>query len=135
MTSTIRADLPLLVADTSVFVGVEQRRPVGPLPPGYEVVVTVVTLAELHLGVLNAPDPAIEAQRLLTFLSAWSMRTLDIDRDVAEHFAGLVRHARLGRRSIGVQDAWIAAIAVANGAAVATQDDDFDHLPVEVIKV
>jgi predicted nucleic acid-binding protein len=34
-----------------------------------------------------------------------------------------------------VQDAWIAATARAYGAAVYTQDDDFDGLDVEVVRV
>jgi toxin FitB len=53
------------ILDTSIFVAVEQGRPISrPLPEA--VSVSVVTLAELELGVLAARDPDIRAQRLAT---------------------------------------------------------------------
>ena len=53
------------ILDTSIFVAVEQGRPLErPLPDS--VSVSVVTLAELELGVLEARDPDTRAQRLAT---------------------------------------------------------------------
>ena len=51
--------------DTSVFVAREHGAALGPLPRLGAV--SVVTLAELHLGVLAATQPEIRAQRLRTF--------------------------------------------------------------------
>jgi predicted nucleic acid-binding protein len=41
--------------DTSVFVAREQGRTAEELPP--DAYISVVTLAELHVGILNAEDP------------------------------------------------------------------------------
>ena len=54
--------------DTSVFIAREQRRPLGPLPE--ELAVSVVTIAELELGVLAAVDPERRAQRADTLALA-----------------------------------------------------------------
>jgi predicted nucleic acid-binding protein len=52
------------VLDTSVLVAREQGRPPGDLPD--QAAISVVTVAELHLGVLLADDPRVRAQRLRT---------------------------------------------------------------------
>ena len=52
------------IADTSVFIAREAGRPVGELPD--ELAVSVITAAELELGVLRATDPATRATRLAT---------------------------------------------------------------------
>ena len=58
------------------------------------------------------------------------------DEAVAEHFARLVALERAAGRNPRVLDTLIAATAVTAGAAVATQDNDFDHLSgVPVVKV
>jgi predicted nucleic acid-binding protein len=77
------------------------------------------------------------ARRLAT-VSAVSATyiALPIDEDVAAAFAELVASARKAGRRPKVQDAWIAATARAHGAAIYTQDSDFDGLPgIEVIQV
>jgi predicted nucleic acid-binding protein len=50
------------VADTSVFIATEAGRPLGELPD--QIAVSVVTAAELELGVLRARDAGTRAQRL-----------------------------------------------------------------------
>ena len=50
--------------DTSIFIAREAGRPLGELPD--TVAVSVVTLAELHLGVLMAHGAAVRARRLRT---------------------------------------------------------------------
>lgn len=113
--------------DTSVFVAREQRRPLGPLPD--EVAVSVVTLSELRHGVLAADDHAVRAIRLRTLEAAKRLgRPLAIDEPVADEFARLRVALRAAGRAMKVNDGWIAATAVANGAAVCTQDSDFDVL-------
>jgi predicted nucleic acid-binding protein len=53
---------------------------------------------------------------------------LPVDEDAARVWARLRVHlAETGRR-MGVNDLWIAAIAVARGLSVITQDDDFAAL-------
>jgi len=113
------------VLDTSVFIGREQERPLGTLPD--EVAVSVVTLSELRHGVLAASGHEQMARRLSTLEVARQIAApLVIDEAVGDELARL----RMGLKAIGkamnVMDTWIAATAIAQGAAVCTQDADFD---------
>jgi predicted nucleic acid-binding protein len=121
--------------DTSIFIGQEQERDLAPLPD--EAAISVMTLAELHVGVLLARDPKIRAQRLRTL--ARVERTFDplpVDDAVARTFAEIVAHARRKRRQPRVVDALIAATAVANDLSLYSQDRDFQLIPgVELVLV
>lgn len=126
------------VLDTSVFVAREQGRQLGPLPD--EVAVSVVTISELRYGVLAASDHAARATRLSTLEAARRLGTpLAIDEAIGDELARLRIALRELGRSMKVMDAWIAATAVANEAAVCTQDADFDVLQeaglLEVVRV
>jgi predicted nucleic acid-binding protein len=56
------------------------------------------------------------------------LELLPVDAAAASHWATLrVLLAEAGRRA-NVNDLWVAAIALANGLPVVTQDDDFDVL-------
>ncbi len=121
--------------DTSVFVARETGRAHGALPE--TAAVSVVTFAELHLGVLLADEPTIRAQRLRTLSSVQALfEPLPIDSAVARIFAEIVAEARrLGKRP-KIMDTWIAATAVTHDLPVYTQDDDFVAIPrVRVIRV
>lgn len=121
--------------DTTVLIAREQGRPLGALPE--ESAISVVTLAELHIGVLLADEPRIRAQRMRSLSEV--ERTFDalpVDRDVARNFATIVADARKRGRKPKIMDAWIAATAVTHDLAVYTQDVDFDHLAdVQVVRV
>jgi len=113
------------ILDTSVFIAREQERPLGELPD--EVAVSVVTLSELRHGVLAAPGHEQMAQRLSTLEAARQIaKPLVIDETVGDEFARLRVALRAVDRSMKVMDGWIAATAMAYGAAVCTQDADFD---------
>ncbi len=121
--------------DTSVFIAREVGRSLGTLPT--VAAISVVTVAELHLGVLMANDPVARAQRLRTLSSV--MATFDplpIDSRVARTFAELVAEARRQGKRPGIMDTWIAATAVAHGLPLYTQDDGFAGIPrVRVTRV
>jgi predicted nucleic acid-binding protein len=121
--------------DTSVFVARETGRSYGALPA--VAAVSVVTLAELHLGVLLADDPTIRARRLRTLSSVEArFEPLPIDAAVARTFAEIVAEARRQGRRPKIMDTWIAATAVTQDLAVYTQDDDFSAIPrVRVMRV
>jgi predicted nucleic acid-binding protein len=121
--------------DTSVFIAREGGRPLGRLPD--TAAVSVVTVAELHLGVLMAEDPTSRAQRLRTLSAVMALfDPLPIDSSVARAFAELVAEARREGRRPKIMDTWIAATAVAHGIPVYTQDDDFLAIPqVQVVRV
>lgn len=124
-----------LILDTSIFVAIESGRPVADLPEGSEFAISVVTVAELRLGVLLASTQT-RARRLRTLERVLEMEPLVISPLVAEHFADVVAATRAEGRRMGIQDAWIAATALAAGAGVATQDADFEGIAgLEVIRV
>lgn len=121
--------------DTSVFVAQETGRFHGSLPA--MATVSVVTVAELHLGVLLAEDPQIRAQRLRTLSSVERLfEPLPVDAAVARTFAEIVAEARREGKRPRIMDTWIAATAVTHGLPVYTQDDDFLAIPrVRTIRV
>jgi predicted nucleic acid-binding protein len=113
------------VLDTSVFIAREVGRPLGELPD--EVAVSVVTLSELRHGVLAAEHHSERAVRLTTLEAARSLgRPLVIDQAVGDELARLRVELKAVGRAMKVMDAWIAATAMVHGAAVCTQDGDFD---------
>jgi predicted nucleic acid-binding protein len=126
---------PQAVLDTSVFIAAEQGRPLGLLPE--RSAISVVTLAELRLGVLMAPDPTSHAQRLSTFAAAErSFEPLAITVEIADVFADMIADARQQGRRPKVMDVWIAATAVVHGVPVYTQDAGFDRLKgVTVVRI
>jgi predicted nucleic acid-binding protein len=119
-----------------VFIADEQgRRLLSYLLPD-EAAVSVVTLAELELGVHLAANEAVRAHRLRTLQATRSTHVaLPVDEAVAGAFAELVATARRQGRRPKVQATWVAATARAVDVAVFTQDSDFDDLAVEVIRV
>ncbi len=127
------------VLDTSVFIAQESGRPldVSLLPD--QVATTVVTLAELNLGVLAAISGDVRAQRLATLDAIADIAALPVDEDAARMWARLRIHlAETGRR-VRINDLWIAAVAASRGLPVVTQDGDFDALDgvagLDVIRV
>jgi predicted nucleic acid-binding protein len=113
------------VLDTSVFIAVEQGRGLSRSLPD-QVGVSVVTLAELELGVLVARDADVRALRLTTLLRVREQASgLPIDEPVSSAYARLAAGELSAGRRPRVNDTWIAATAVVHGAEVWTQDDDF----------
>jgi predicted nucleic acid-binding protein len=121
--------------DTSVFIAAEAGRPLTSLPD--EAAISVVTLAELHLGVLLAKDGLTRARRLRTVTRVErELAAIPIDSEVAHIFASIVAEARVAGRRPRVMDVWIAATCVRHGLVVFTQDADFDDIPqVQVQRV
>ncbi|MGI8631706.1 MAG: PIN domain-containing protein [Solirubrobacterales bacterium] len=122
------------VLDTSVFIARESGRPLGTLPEhGY---VSVMTVAELRVGVLVASDPATRAQRMRTLSEVEGLQALPVDDAVAREFADLVALAREANQRPRILDTLIAATARLREVPVYTQDADFDAIPgVEVVRV
>lgn len=123
------------VADTSVFIAREAGRPLGDLPD--EVAVSVVTAAELELGVLRAREAQVRAVRVATLARVRAeYPLLAIDDATASWFARIADEELSAGRRLRRHDVWIAATAARHGAAVVTQDADFGGFrSVEVIRV
>ena len=125
------------IADTSLFIARETGRPLEAQEEDREIAVSIVTIAELEMGVLAAAEPRTRAGRLQTLRDAEQLNALPIDRAVASAFATLAVEMRTaGHGKLGIQDAWIAATAIAHDADLLTQDGDFDAVPnVRVVKL
>jgi hypothetical protein len=117
------------VLDTSIFIAHESGRRLDASVFPDEVATTVVTVAELNLGVLAAAASAdVRAQRLATLDAIADIVAFPVDDSAARMWARLRIHlAETGRR-VRINDLWIAAIAACRGLPVVTQDDDFDPL-------
>ncbi|MGI8730641.1 MAG: PIN domain-containing protein [Solirubrobacteraceae bacterium] len=115
------------MADTSVFVAVEQERTVGDPPPG-QARVSVATLTELVFGVHRAEHGPARELREETLRRAGSFIAMPYDELVAQRLGELLAAARNAQRRAGIMDAIIAATALAHDLTVWTQDDDFDVL-------
>jgi predicted nucleic acid-binding protein len=122
----VTADTAL--ADTSFFVAIEQGRPFrGTAPVKYRV--SIITIGELRAGVLSASNDTDRARRLRTLTTAMQVDPVPVTDDVATAWAELRSALRSAKRSMPVNDSWIAATAIALGIPVATQDDDYDDVP------
>lgn len=116
--------------DTSVLIARESGRPLDAESLPAQTAVSVVTLAELHAGVLAATDTATRARRLATLDAVSAVEALPVTAEAARHWAMLrTRLAEEGRRA-KINDLWIAAVAAANGMDVVSQDDDFDAIEI-----
>ena len=122
------------IADTSIFIAQETGRELGELPE--QIAVSVITAAELELGVLRATDPNARAIRLSTLSRVQATYPLlPIDAETASCFARIASAERSRGRRLRRHDTWIAATAMRHGAAVLTQDTDFSSFEdVNVIR-
>jgi len=126
--------------DTSVFIARESGRSLGALPD--RVAVSVVTIGELQVGVLNASDDDVQARRADTLALARAADPIPISEAIMVSWARLVADCRRAgvSRMVKLTDALIAATAVEHGLPVVTQDADFEeiadaHSPLRVLNV
>ena len=123
------------IADTSIFIAQEAGRELGDIPD--QIAVSVITAAELELGVLRATESEARAIRLSTLSRVQATYPLlPVDPEVASCFARIAS-AELSRgRRLRRHDTWIAATALRHDAAVVTQDAGFSKFEdVTVIRV
>lgn len=103
--------------DTSVLVSGLQSGDLSRLPD--ELAISVMSVGELHAGVLTAADDTTRAGRLRRLTDVQrEFAILEIDVAVAQHFGE--PRARSGRRAVG--DLLIAATAAAHGLVLVTRD-------------
>jgi predicted nucleic acid-binding protein len=123
------------IADTSIFIAQETGRQLGELPE--EIAVSVITAAELELGVLRAVDPVARAVRLSTLSRVQATYPLlPVDPEVASCFARIASAEKDRGRRLRRHDTWIAATALRHGATVLTQDSDFSSFKdVTVVRI
>jgi predicted nucleic acid-binding protein len=114
--------------DTSVFIAKEVGRTLGELPE--RVAVSVVTIGELQLGVLNTESDSIRARRAETLALARAADPIPISEAVMVSWARLVADCKAAgiHRTIKLTDALIAATAVEHGLPVVSQDGDYTKI-------
>lgn len=100
--------------------------------------VSAISRAEIELGL--ALMPSSERQRrlhsaaLAMFEEDFAGRCLPFDTAAASHYARLVAERTRQGRPISVEDAQIAAIALAHGLALATRNTrDFEGIDLTVV--
>jgi predicted nucleic acid-binding protein len=126
--------------DTSVFIASESGRTIAKLPN--RVAISVITIGELQLGVLNAGDSTTRSRRADTLTLARAADPIPVSEAVMVSWARLVMDCRAAgvHRAVKLTDALIAATAIEHGLPVVTQDSDFDQIAgacpdLSVIKV
>jgi predicted nucleic acid-binding protein len=110
----------LTLLDTSILIAAGDRH--RELPP--TAAISVVTLGELHAGVLRSPDAitrAARAKRLAAFRKAFV--ALVVDEDVAEHYGRALARARDEARTEKPLDLLIVATASASERELHTRDE------------
>jgi predicted nucleic acid-binding protein len=114
--------------DTSVFIARESGRSIAKLPE--RVALSVITIGELQLGVLNASDSATRSRRADTLALARAADPIPVTEAVVVAWARLVADCRAAgvHRTVKLTDALIAATAIEHGLPVVTQDADFDQI-------
>lgn len=118
-----RPDRGLL--DTSVLIARESGRALHRERLPEKAAISIVTKAELRLGVLAAADVETRDRRLATLDSIAELAVLPVWGAVERVWAGMRAYLAASGRSVRVNDLWIAATAVAYDMPVLTQDRDF----------
>jgi hypothetical protein len=114
--------------DTSVLIAIERGRPLRAEAVPETTAISVVTKAELRVGIFAAEDLETRDRRLMTFELANRIVSLPVDEAVSRAWAQMRAYVQASGTKVGVNDMWIAATAAANGIPVLTQDGDFDAL-------
>jgi predicted nucleic acid-binding protein len=125
------------ILDTSVLIAREHARPLERALPN-DVAVSVVSIAELEVGVLVPRDADTRGRRLRTLTEIRSLAgALPIDERTASAYAQLAATVLSAGRRPRIHDTWIAATALVNDAEVWTQDADFSDFAqaVAVVRV
>jgi predicted nucleic acid-binding protein len=115
-----------LLLDASVFTAAEAGRPLRRRPEG-QARVSVVTLAELRLGVLRS-DGRVRELREATLETARRFVPMPVDEHVADELAALLATLRASQRRAKAFDCFVAATALAHDLTVVSQDTDYQEL-------
>lgn len=90
--------------------------------------ISVVTKAELRVGIFAAADIETRDRRLMTFELANRMVSIPVDEAVSRAWAQMRAYLAASGNRVAINDMWIAATAAAHQIPVLTQDGGFDAL-------
>lgn len=88
----------------------------------------VITLGELRVGFRRGGRAERNERELAEFLRDPLVHVLDIDDEATRAYVDIALALARARRSIPSNDAWIAALALRDGATVLTFDQHFADL-------
>jgi predicted nucleic acid-binding protein len=114
--------------DTSVLIAIESGRSLCAEAMPETTAISVVTKAELRVGIFAANDIETRDRRLMTYELANRIVSLPVDEAVSRSWAQMRAYLAASGRQVSVNDIWIAATAAAHEIPVLTQDGDFDAL-------
>ena len=122
------ADAEVGLLDTSVFIARESGHAIAKLPD--RVALSVITIGELQLGVLNADNSVTRSRRADTLALARAADPIPVSEAVMVSWARVITDCRAAgvHRTVKLTDALIAATAIEHGLPVVTQDADFDQI-------
>jgi predicted nucleic acid-binding protein len=92
------------------------------------VAISMVTRAELRVGIFAAEDIETRDRRLMTFELANRIVALPVEEKVSRAWSQMRAYTQASGKKVEVNDMWIAATAAAHEIPVLTQDRDFDAL-------
>jgi predicted nucleic acid-binding protein len=114
--------------DTSVLIAIESGRELRTEAMPETTAISVVTKAELRVGIFAAEDVETRDRRLATFELANRIVALPVDDAVSRAWAQMRAYMAASGDRVTVNDMWIAATAAAHEIPVVTQDANFDAL-------
>jgi len=114
--------------DTSVLIAIESSRLLRTEAMPATTAISVVTKAELRVGIFAAEDVETRDRRLATFELANRIVALPVDEAVSRAWAQMRAYVRASGQKVEINDMWIAATAAAHEIPIFTQDADFDAL-------
>lgn len=128
----------MIVLDTNVVSQLSKPSPNGRVMEwlntydDHQLLITAITVAELHTGVAVMPDGRNKlqmAKNVEKTLDEFGAVCLAFDGIAAEDYATIIATRKLAGRPIGIHDAQIAAIARSGGFALATMNlKDFEGI-------
>ena len=123
----------VLVDTSAVIAGSQGEVPIASLPA--EGAISMVTLCELHHGVLVASRDQLAARLLSLDIAQRNFDALPVDHRVAPRFGQVMAEARrVNNARPEIADALIAATARTYDLPIFTRDRDFTAFPgIEVI--
>lgn len=126
MSASARARYGLL--DTSVLVAAEMGRELRAEGLPETGSISIVTVAELRVGIHAAPDVETRDRRIATYELATSGPVVPVDTAVAKAWSQMRTYLAASGESVNVNDLWIAATAASREIPIVTQDRDFSAL-------
>jgi predicted nucleic acid-binding protein len=119
------ARAPYGLLDTSVLVAAETGRDLRTEAFPETASTSIVTVAELRVGIHAATDVETRDRRIATYQLAVAGPVIPVDGAVANAWTQMCAYLKASGKSVSVNDVWIAATAASREIPVVTQDRDF----------